>query len=333
MQENEFVYSSTAVRSLESKLLTSEQLDRMIEAPNLEGAVRILQETIYTDGFSKIDRPEDYEKALSYELKKLYDTMDTISPYQMLIDIIELKYDSHNMKILFKDHIMGTDNSDIISPLGRIIVKDASQVAEQGQRKELDKMLDGLATEAVYGYGESLNPQSVDLTIDKRFYNKLIDFADETDVEMIETYAQDYIDFSNLITLFRMQKQNRDLDYARGVIVASGSIDREEIIDNFNDPVELIVSKYKNKNIGKRLVKGLAEYEATGSIAAFEKEFDNHLMDLAKTTKFKSFGPEVIFAYLISREMEIKNIRIILVSKLNGLSPALIRERLRDIYV
>jgi len=46
-----------------------------------------------------------------------------------------------------------------------------------------------------------------------------------------------------------------------------------------------------------------------------------------------TFGPEPLFSYLVAKEMEIKILRIIMVSKMNNISPDAIRERLRDLYV
>ncbi|EGY80657.1 V-type ATP synthase, subunit C [Peptoniphilus indolicus ATCC 29427] len=46
-----------------------------------------------------------------------------------------------------------------------------------------------------------------------------------------------------------------------------------------------------------------------------------------------TYGPEVLFAYLYARETEIKNIRMILISKLNSTDTNSIRERLRETYV
>lgn len=333
MDRKDFVFSSSAVRSLESKLLTKEEFDRMIDAADLEQAVKVLQETVYSEGFSRIDRPEDYDKALSYELEKFYREIETITPNQDIIDIATLKYDNHNMKVLFKDHIMGTDNFDLIYPMGTIDVQDVSEEASEGRRKELDNQLQGLATDAVYTYSDTLNLQDVDLAVERRFYTSLLDFAEETDVKMIEDYANDYIDFSNIIALFRMQNQNRDPSFIEKVITTSGYIYKDEIIAMYNNSIDEIVRRFRNARIGKRLVKGFEEYQETGRLSSFEKEFDNHLMDMARDAKFISHGPEVIFAYLISKEMEIKNLRIVLVSKLNQLSPESIRERLRDIYV
>jgi V/A-type H+-transporting ATPase subunit C len=56
-------------------------------------------------------------------------------------------------------------------------------------------------------------------------------------------------------------------------------------------------------------------------------------MDYMKKAKFINLGPEPIVTYMYARETEIRNIRIILVGKLNKVSDNLIRERQRDSYV
>lgn len=60
---------------------------------------------------------------------------------------------------------------------------------------------------------------------------------------------------------------------------------------------------------------------------------DNYLIELIKPSLTINFGPEPLFSYVLAKEAEIKILRIIMVSKLNKLSPDAIRERLRDLYV
>lgn len=122
MERKDFIHSSTRIRSLESKLLTKEQFDRMIESNSLEDAIKVLQETSYSDVFNKIDRPEDYDKAIYNELTNLYETVMDLSNNRDVVDIVSLKYDAHNMKVILKDHVMGTDNTNLIYPMGRIKV-------------------------------------------------------------------------------------------------------------------------------------------------------------------------------------------------------------------
>ena len=56
-------------------------------------------------------------------------------------------------------------------------------------------------------------------------------------------------------------------------------------------------------------------------------------MDLIKETNSINYGAEVIFAYLIAKEVEIKNLRLVLVGKVNDLPFEFIKERLREVYV
>ena len=81
------------------------------------------------------------------------------------------------------------------------------------------------------------------------------------------------------------------------------------------------------------LVEGLEAFRRTGRLTEFEKIADNDIMRLHESSKSIVFGPEPIFSYLFAKETEIKVLRIIMVSKINKLSPEVIRERLRDLYV
>jgi len=77
----------------------------------------------------------------------------------------------------------------------------------------------------------------------------------------------------------------------------------------------------------------LEAFRKTGRLSEFEKIADNELMNLNKGSKNVIFGPEPLFSYLHAKEAEVKALRIIMVSKINKLSPETIRERLRDLYV
>jgi V/A-type H+-transporting ATPase subunit C len=52
-----------------------------------------------------------------------------------------------------------------------------------------------------------------------------------------------------------------------------------------------------------------------------------------KNAKYIPFGIEPLAGYLIAKDNEIKIARIIMAGKLAGISPELIRERLRETYV
>ena len=52
-----------------------------------------------------------------------------------------------------------------------------------------------------------------------------------------------------------------------------------------------------------------------------------------KNSKYIPLGIEPIFAYMFAREIEVKNLRLILTGKVNNVDKKIINERLRDCYV
>jgi V/A-type H+-transporting ATPase subunit C len=51
-----------------------------------------------------------------------------------------------------------------------------------------------------------------------------------------------------------------------------------------------------------------------------EKLSDNYIMAYVRKALFTAFGLEPLIGYLIAKENEIKNLRIIMVGKINGIS-------------
>ena len=59
-----------------------------------------------------------------------------------------------------------------------------------------------------------------------------------------------------------------------------------------------------------------------------EKILDEYLMGFIKS-RYIAMGVEPVIAWLFYKEAEIRNVRLILTGKINGISHKIIRERLR----
>ena len=69
------------------------------------------------------------------------------------------------------------------------------------------------------------------------------------------------------------------------------------------------------------------------SPSAFEKWCDDEGLALLERTKYEFFGPEPLIAYYLSKEAELKNVRILLAAKENNIPVNEIRQRMRRLYV
>ena len=182
-------------------------------------------------------------------------------------------------------------------------------------------------------YEEKKDPQLIDIYLDNAYFTELLELAEESQVDLFIEYAKNLIDFTNIRTLLRAKKQEKDVEFLRQIIIEGGNVRKETYLDLLNRELSSDTDVFKKLEIYKYIKEALDSFKERGNLSDFEREMDNYFIDLIKDVKYITYGPEVIFANVLAKEMEIKNLRIILVSKLNGLDSEFIREKLRDTYV
>ena len=67
-------------------------------------------------------------------------------------------------------------------------------------------------------------------------------------------------------------------------------------------------------------------------LSALERAIDDYLLSIAKAAKMVPLGIEPIIGYLLAKEREILNLRLVFTGKLNKLPEETVRRRLRDVY-
>jgi hypothetical protein len=328
MDRENFIQSSVRIRHAEKKLLTKQQLQRLADAKNLEDAIKLLNETSYSSELSKLDRPENYEQVLSEVLNKTYKEAMEISPEKSLVEILSCKYDYHNLKVLVKENILKEKFDSMYCMLDGNEIEAFRELAlknDEGLSKDFKECLDFFET--------TKDPQDIDIFIDKKYFEKVLSLAEGFKLEMITEYFKAMIDFINLRTFIRCRKQNQVKETLEKVLIKGGDVETDKILDMFYEDIEILPIKLKAYKIGRVLSKIVEEYKNTNSLNSFEKSMDDYLVEIVRKAKSIHYGAEVIFSFLFAKELEIKNLRLILVGKVNGLSADFIKERLREVYV
>ncbi|NEU04960.1 V-type ATP synthase subunit C [Clostridium senegalense] len=332
MDRMEFTHAVARLRVIETKLLDKMKLERMIESASLEEAIRVLSETQYNESISLLKRVEDYEVALNEELKKLYSLMYEVSPDKLIVDIMNLKYDYHNIKVLEKEKILDKDLSSLLIPVGSIDVEKLKTSIVTGDLKGLEPIMREAIKKAENDYEENKDSQRIDIILDRYLYEDMLKRAKESKFEFIEGYVRRTIDLTNIKIMLRVKAQDKDMKFLEGVLIEGGYIPQSTLIEglsiSFENFIE-VVSKYGYDKVLKLVVE---DYASTKKYTSIEVHSDNYLMDYIKGAKGVNFGPEPIIAYIMAKETELKVVRIILAGKLNKVESNIIRERLRDIY-
>lgn len=321
------------LRVYETKLLDKSKLDRMIDSNSANEALKVLQETEYANIMSNVKSAEDYEVVLSEELKRVFRLMYDISPVKSLVDLMSIKYDYQNIKVILKGMFLKEDLSHLLIPVGTVEALKLQSLIHNKDLRDLLPLMRQSVEDSIASFESTKDPQIIDIILDKYMFKALIQIKNELKDAFVDKYIAVLIDCTNLKTLLRVKKQNKNREFFASVIIDGGSIEKDRILGMLNDAVENIYTKLSYTNYADFIKNGIEHYSKTNSVSLLEKLVDNFIMDMMKNAKIIPFGVEPLLAYIYAKETEIKIIRIIMVGKLNNISSEVVRERLSDIYV
>ncbi len=331
MDRNNFIQSSATLRVLEKKLLSMANFSTMAEAENLEEDLRILNDSPYQKYVTKLKRPEDYEEALSNTLADGFEELYRLSHDPLPVDLVTLKYIYHNLKVFITEELIGRNQSHLYIEVGGF-KEEEFKSGFRGLNPKYERYYK-IIRDLLKRYDEHFDPQIIGIEIDYYYFAHLRELAYGSGVPLFREYVEDTIDFTNIKTILRCQKQQRDVEFIEKALIKHGGIPMDRYEGMLNVDLDSNSRIFMNSPIAKAVHDGIESYRETGSLSIFEKEMDNYFMDLAKKVKNITFGPEVVFGYALALDMEVKNLRTILIAKENRLEPDFIRERLRESYV
>ena len=158
--------------------------------------------------------------------------MIKISPDENLVKYLEEKYNFHNLKVLLKELIQDEDYKSIYIDIGKIdLVKLKRNLKED--LPDDNKYL-SYAKKALDLYEENKDPQDIDLSLDKDFYEKLLEDAKNLDYESLINFTKERIDLTNLKALLRIKGQDQSVDLLEKALIDGGNIEKNLFRDSLN---------------------------------------------------------------------------------------------------
>lgn len=328
MDSMEFAKVIPRLRVFETRLLDKAKLDRMIDSSSAEDVIKILKETEYSNIMTNVKKAEDYENMLSLELERVYKELYDMCANKKIVDIMSIKYEYHNIKVLLKGKFLNKDFSDILIPIGRMDIVKFKNIIIENDYTDLTKIMRLGIEETITRFNLTKDSQLIDMILDMYMFEELREIAQELNDKFVTKYIKAQIDLTNIRTLLRVKNQNKERDFLQRALIKGGIIDIDTLMSLFNDAASNIPVKLSHTDYYEML-KNNTTYEG----GVLEKSMDNYIMKLMKDAKMIPFGMEPIIAYIYAKETEIKVIRIIMVGKLNNINAEIIRGRLRDVYV
>ncbi len=342
-----YAYVNARIRSKEAKLLDDAKLNELIESGSLEELVGLLEDTDYgqyiVDVMNELKDPIAVEKAFDMYLADLYGLIYRISPdsAKKILKVFAKKFDIKNIKTLLRAKFAGLSAEEtyaLLIPLGNIPVEKLKELSEVKTVEEVIRGLEGTEyfkalQEELSNYDQTSNITGFELALDKFYLESLRKtiMIEGKEEDLFREFIGTLIDVENLKVILKGKADGLSAEELSKYITLTGyELADWKLKDLMSaDGIEGVLSSLEGTSYVDVLVEAMEEYEKTKSIYAFEKALDKYVLEKGKKLSTrKPFGVGPIIGLIVSKELEVKNLKAIVKGKIENLKPEEIRSLL-----
>ena len=326
LKDTYYLKATGRISALETRLCSDSDYRRMISSKTAEEAYKL-----WADRNPSRSLPfSDCETAFSADMLETYKLIDSLTGNIGISNVFRFKYDALNLKALVKSDFSGSSFDGAVSPLGNIELKKLASAFKENRLSSLSlpKKLTDSAILAKEVLSKSSDPQKVDILIDKAALESMAEYSSKFENGFIRSVSEAIIDTSNIRTFIRVKKLGRPAAFLENLLALGGAIAPDRIKNCFNSYDEFFALLERSR-YGSVLSEGFDSLRSGTSLTKFENLCDRIILKTIDKAKYVSFGIEPVVAYIIKKEYEIKNVRIITKSKKSSLPPENIEERVR----
>jgi len=299
-------------------LLTDKRFEELLSTGDVEELIAALHDTDYGEYLRNVGKYKA-EEALEMAKIALYNEMEKFVNNFEIMRILRAKYDFHNIKVLLKGKIAEEDFTDKCSPLGYIPVSKLTEIVREEKYERLPDYLQRSVEKGIDAYySNDHNPQYLSFAVDSIMAETLTLYIKNS---FLNNYYKIWVDLTNLKIILRLLFLERYEDLIEFAILPGGNIKKEKITKASIKSPDSLEDFYRGT-----LYASLLEWK--DSFSVLERESEKVLISYLKSVAFESIGVEPVVAYLLLKENEIRNLRVIFVGKMNGVGENLIGEKL-----
>ncbi len=337
-----YPYVCARVKGKKSKLISKDSYARILkmETPSIS---RLLGEGQYREQMlalgAKYSGVDLIEMATRNNLADVFTQIIEFSEGDLrrLVSRFLDRWDVWNIKTIIRGKSYGAADDEIIEdliPAGSFSAEFLRKLAEKETIEEVMEELSDTIYDIAYreakGEEEEFPPISVfEDALDRAYHSFLLETVPPTTepMKLFRMFIRKEIDMINLRTLLRTREDAERIE--RDVFIEGGLELSKEELDTFMPlSLEDLLPRLQKYSFYDDISGPLKEVKTKGLndvVRALEK---HHLRQASRYSNLHPLSILPVLAYLISKETEVENIRIIARGKRDGLSESTIRDLL-----
>ena len=320
-----YAFAAAQVRSMQAQMLSKTLLANMANAENFEAALDCLSSTEYAQLSASKDM-ENIEEALLEKRSYIRRTVCDLFVDEIIGQLFKARTDLVNMRLAIRrtvtDKSIGVDYSND----GNVGAELLEQIFEQENYDLLPEFLVSAVENAVLSYYDNDHDvRQIDYSIDIFSAEFQLATAQRLNNSFMTELFKMQIDLINIQTMLRLKYRDQADDK---FFIAGGYLEPKRLGHCLDLAYEAIAPLFFATPYHDLITKGVAYLAANDSFLVLEQQCSEHLMGFLKTADQITAGSQPLISYLLAKENEIRNIRMILTAKKNLLDTKMILDRL-----
>ena len=340
-------YPYTYVRTvvMRTLLFRREDYNKMLKMSFSEIA-KFLQESNYKKEINALateySGADLLELALNKNIAESFKKLMRISSYELglLIKEYAKRKDIEDIKTILRGKFTNTGEKIILSSItaaGTLSYEFLTSLLKKESIEEIlksNKMVDfSLLKNGLKELNEKKSLVGIENAFDKFYYSHLMQFSRILPKEgaLFRNFLLKEVEILNILTLLRLNKAKFSKDIIKDFLILSGDKAKDSKITALANADDLealsrTLEKTEYKNV---IAKGIDEFKKTGSLITIENELYKYLLN--QSALFMHQHPlsiDVILGYMLAKDIEIRNLRLIVKGKQLGLNEEFIESQL-----
>jgi V/A-type H+-transporting ATPase subunit C len=319
-----YAFECAQVRALEMQLLSRAAILDMANATSFEQAADLLSATEYTvpRTAKATGQIEQLLRERRAALRELFSVLCLDKP---IVGLFKTRDDFANLRLAIRrtltERPVGTDYSSE----GNFPPELFEQVFEEENYELFPDYMQQATEAAVLAYYHDKDIRRIDYAVDKAQAAYNLRTARKLESTFLISLFRVQIDLTNIRTMLRLKFTESE---QRNVLIEGGFVPLERLERGLELGYEQLGSLFFVTPYHRHVETGAGYLAAEKSFLKLEQQCAEYLMGFLKTTVSITAGPQPVIAYFLTKEHEIRTVRLILTAKKNHLDTKLILDRI-----
>lgn len=316
--ELDYVYAVARTKMISINRLDAESLEKMINSATFDDACKVLVDL----GWTEAGLGTDFELMLNGELDKTYRFMEKMD-VPLVTGVQKISFDYHNAKVLMKSEFSRRKSGHyMFMPNGNIPLEHIKKIFLERDYHELGSSMEKAVLKVIEDYPRLKDPKIIDFVFDAAMFYDMNEFVRKNifDKDVRELFSVQ-IDLHNIKSFVRCVRLGLGEETAAAAFAPGGTLSEEFFIQNINADSSGLKKVFEKTPYAKAFEDDLSEN--------LECSLDKYLISYVEKARKRYFGIFPLYGYLLRKQIEVQNARIVLICKKNNISADVIRSKLR----